>query len=87
MRALIAFVAAIVGVGLPLRGVAATALGFFAAAAALIAWRIAPAPLRKIEVALAAALSVAGAVRGHAIEGVCAAVIVVSLIELARIIR
>ena len=41
MRAVVAFIAAVVGAGLIVRGVTAPALGFFAFAAALAAWRVA----------------------------------------------
>jgi len=87
MSIALAYVAALIGVGLSLRGVAGPALGFFIAAAALVAWRLAASPLRHIEVALAAALAFAGAAQGHVFEGASAAAIVVSLIELMRIFR
>jgi hypothetical protein len=87
MRALVAFVAAIVGAALLLRGVADWGLGLFAFAAAIAAWRFVATPLRRIEVALAAGLTIVGVAQGHVVDGVCAAAIVVSLIELARIFR
>jgi hypothetical protein len=87
MRAGLAFVATVIGGGLLLRGIVAPALDFFVAAAALIAWRIAASPLRKIEVALAAALTSAAAAQGHVFEGAWAAAIVVSALELMRIFR
>ena len=87
MRAIVAFVAAVIGVGLLLRGVGDWGLGFLCVAAALIAWRTHLSPLRRSEAALAIALVLISDMRGHPFEGACAAAIVVSLIELARIFR
>ncbi len=87
MRAGLAFVAAVVGAGLLLRGVAGPAFCFFTAAAALIACRVSATPLRRIEVALAAALTLAGVAQGHPIEGAGAAAIAISALELMRIFR
>jgi hypothetical protein len=85
MRAIVAFVAVVAGAGLLIRGIVAPALGFFAAAVTLAAWRFAPTPLAKIEATLAAALVLAGATSGHPGEGAGAAAIVFGLIELMRI--
>jgi hypothetical protein len=87
MRVMLAYVAAIVGAGLTIRGVMDAGLGFLAASAALIAWRVAATPLRKVEVAVVAALTGAGAAQGHWIEGAGAAAIVVSALELMRFFR
>ncbi len=85
MRATLAFIAAVVGAGLLIRGIVDWGCGFLAAAAALAAWRERLSPLRRIEAALAVALVLFGAARGHPIEGTLAAAIAVGLIELARI--
>ncbi len=83
----LAYLSAVIGFGLLIRGVVSPACGFFAAATALSAWRLPLTPLRRIEAQVAAALSLVGAAQDHPLEGVCAAAIVVSLIELARIFR
>ena len=87
MRAGLAFVAAVIGAGLLLRGVADWGLGFVCVAAALAAWRARLSPLRRVEAALAVSAALTGAARGHALEGLCAAALVVCLIELARMFR
>jgi hypothetical protein len=87
MRVMMAYVAAIVGAGLAIRGVMDAGLGFLGAAATLIAWRVAATSLRKVEVAVAAALTAAGAVKGQWIEGAWAAAIVVFALELMRFFR
>lgn len=84
MRAVIAYIAAIVGLGL-LRAAPDWGIAFLAVAAALAAWRARVSPLRRTQVAFAAALIAIGALRGHPIEGALAAWIVVSAIELMRI--
>jgi hypothetical protein len=87
MSAAVAFIVAIVGVGLLVRGVVDYGIGFLCVAVALAAWWMATTPLRKIEVAVATALTLAGAVQGHWIEGLWAAAIVVSALELMRVFR
>jgi hypothetical protein len=83
MRSALAFV----GAGLAIRGVADWGVGFFAVAGALIAWRARLSPLRRIEAALAVALALVGAARGHPLEGTLSAAIAVGLTELARIFQ
>ena len=85
MRALIAFVAGVVGAGLLLRGVADWGFGFLCAAAALAVWRAQLSPLRRVEAVLAITLVLAGAVRGHSLDGAIAAAIAALAIELMRI--
>ena len=85
MRAIVAFLAAVVGSGLLRVGVVNWGLGFLAVGAALAAWRARLTPLRKIEAALALALVLTGAAHGHPLEGTLSALIAGSLIELARI--
>lgn len=84
MRAGFAFVAAIVGLGL-MRAAPDWGVAFLCAAVVLAAWRARVSPLRRTQIAFAAALIAIGALRGHPIEGALAAWIVVSAIELMRI--
>lgn len=81
----VAYVALVAGAGLLIRGIVDPAVGFFAAAAALAAWRARLTALRRLEATLAAALVVVGAASGDPIEGAGAAAIAVLLIELMRL--
>jgi hypothetical protein len=82
--AVAAYVFAVVGLGLLLRGFADWGCGFLCAAVALVAGLVAATPLRRIEVAVAAALVFAGAAQGHWAEGAGAAAIAVLAIELSK---
>ncbi|MGA2495269.1 MAG: hypothetical protein ABSF67_20395 [Roseiarcus sp.] len=85
MRACLAFVAAVIGAGLTIRGVADWGLGFFAAATVLIAWRARFSPLRRLELAIVALCAVAALF--HPVDAALAAVVFVALLELMRIFR
>jgi hypothetical protein len=79
MRAILAFV----GAGSALRAVFDWGLGFFAAAAALAAWRRCATPLRKIELALVALCGLAALARP--IDAALAAAVFLAALKLMRI--
>ncbi len=87
MCAVLAFIAALIGAGLLARGVIDAGFGFLAIAAALAAWRATATPLRKIEIVVALGLTLTGATQGHAGDGGGAALVVILLIETARLIQ
>jgi hypothetical protein len=85
MRPIIAFLAAVIGAGLLIRGVADWGLGFLAAAATLAGLRARLTPLRKIEAALAVGVVVA--VFCRSVDGALGALALLLVFQLMKVIR
>jgi hypothetical protein len=83
MRMALGFLAAVIGAGLMLRGVADWGAGFLAVAAALAIWRARLTPFARIEAALVAALLIS--CMAATADGALAALVILAAFELMRV--